>query len=1039
MSVRRSTLLNFLPSIGNQRESKSPGIIIRPTKTFIENKNKSQSSNTTRDISINLDKSNKNQIEFKEINDFESQFDNFVESIQTNSIFYSLNQFLNSIFQSKKYILWIYSSENNTLYSPLQNKIIKNQKSILHFIINNNSEVLYISPLSSHELFEKNINNLIFNSNSNILFLPIFGSENKIFFIYQVEIENIINLNEIKLISNKLFNKFKLFGELLFINKNILSMTLDFKYSNNSPIFIFNTLKKFFLCKEINFFIYNQINNQYKFISSNNNNNFFEIISINQIGTAYQCFEDLKIHNYKNILESKYYNSNIDGLLPECFLAIPYKDKLNQIWVCCLKGLTNKKYFNYFEENLLLILLPFIIKSLSFLFLTPEYYQEFDQFETRLKALLDVAEILSGTLDIDTLLPTIMDKACLLLNAERCSLFLVDSTKNELVTRFHGGLENSIKVKIGRGIVGYCAQTGEIINIRDAYSDSRFDRSVDLSTGFTTRSLLCVPIYNNRGEINGVTEMINKKKSGLFDEDDEKMLMAFNVFCGISLDNARLYKASLDLTKQLRTFIEMSVVLSQNDIEANNLKEILNNIMSIANASRVSLFLANEIDNSLSLYLNIGNLDNFGTIFVQESASNRKFMIFDHKEVLGRTQTEQLNAAIEKILAAGLDADVLVFGKGDKDIYNEEEEEEYFFEEYSSDNNESIINQTLNSEIIRPKQQTNSKISSFIPNLGQSRLIHDSKKLPDSHEIICCLPLLSSESTILGVIEIRCSWKISNEDIKLLDSFSVFAAVSLERSRLKNQATYGQVEIELKTWIDEKERILTNQIPLKLLIGMDKLSTILMIKFDAPEWDGIGLFKVVFAIFDLFDLLNTFLITNEKLFRFLTEVKNKYNKVPYHNWRHAVDVMQFVSYQILVGSMDSIFSKLEILALLISSLCHDLDHDGFSNIYNVKAETPLGILFKNQSVMETHHCAESIMILTKEDCNLFSNLSTNDYKIMWNLIIQLILSTDMAKHFDIINQFNEINDLGNFNINNQIHRLLLLQLIIKCEIGRAHV
>ena len=58
--------------------------------------------------------------------------------------------------------------------------------------------------------------------------------------------------------------------------------------------------------------------------------------------------------------------------------------------------------------------------------------------------------------------------------------------------------------------------------------------------------------------------------------------------------------------------------------------------------------------------------------------------------------------------------------------------------------------------------------------------------------------------------------------------------------------------------------------------------------------------------------------------------------------------------------------KFDLLALLTSAVCHDANHDGFTNVYNVKAERPLGILFKNQSVMETHHCEMAIQILTKE-------------------------------------------------------------------------
>ena len=68
----------------------------------------------------------------------------------------------------------------------------------------------------------------------------------------------------------------------------------------------------------------------------------------------------------------------------------------------------------------------------------PQFEAQLDEYEQRLTALLEVAEILSGVLDIDVLVKTIMERACSLLNAERCSFFLVDSNHQELITKFHG-------------------------------------------------------------------------------------------------------------------------------------------------------------------------------------------------------------------------------------------------------------------------------------------------------------------------------------------------------------------------------------------------------------------------------------------------------------------------------------------------------------------------------------------------------------------------------------------------------------------------
>jgi putative methionine-R-sulfoxide reductase with GAF domain len=211
------------------------------------------------------------------------------------------------------------------------------------------------------------------------------------------------------------------------------------------------------------------------------------------------------------------------------------------------------------DELSLTSFLPLIAKCIGSL----DDSSEFDAaMAARLQALLNIAEILGGVLEIDTLIPIIMEHACALLNTERCSLFLVDSNRRQLITRFHGGLDHAIKMPMGSGLVGHTAQTGEVLNIPDAYKDPRFDNRIDRETGYHTKAILCVPIFNNRGEIAGVTEMINKKDGKSFNDDDIKLLMAFNVFCGISLDNARLYQISLDLTRQVRGFVEASSAMN---------------------------------------------------------------------------------------------------------------------------------------------------------------------------------------------------------------------------------------------------------------------------------------------------------------------------------------------------------------------------------------------------------------------------------------------------------------------------------------------
>ncbi|KAJ3591757.1 hypothetical protein NHX12_006889 [Muraenolepis orangiensis] len=150
---------------------------------------------------------------------------------------------------------------------------------------------------------------------------------------------------------------------------------------------------------------------------------------------------------------------------------------------------------------------------------------------------LELVKDISNDLDLTSLSYKILVFVCIMVDADRCSLFLVEGSANKktLVSKFfdvHAGitilpsLRNSDEVQVpwGKGIIGYVAEHGETVNIPDAYQDRRFSDEIDKLTGYKTQSLLCMPIRNSDGEVIGVAQAINKSPRGaLFTEDDEKI------------------------------------------------------------------------------------------------------------------------------------------------------------------------------------------------------------------------------------------------------------------------------------------------------------------------------------------------------------------------------------------------------------------------------------------------------------------------------------------------------------------------------------
>ena len=126
--------------------------------------------------------------------------------------------------------------------------------------------------------------------------------------------------------------------------------------------------------------------------------------------------------------------------------------------------------------------------------------------------------------DRDTYLRGLVDLCSQAVEAERCTIYLVDHEKGELWSRLAQRIALQIRLPIGRGIAGTVAATGETINVPDAYADARFDRNVDVRSGFRTRNMLVVPVWGaDGGRVIAVIQVLNKR-TGTFERRDQMSL-----------------------------------------------------------------------------------------------------------------------------------------------------------------------------------------------------------------------------------------------------------------------------------------------------------------------------------------------------------------------------------------------------------------------------------------------------------------------------------------------------------------------------------
>jgi putative nucleotidyltransferase with HDIG domain len=157
----------------------------------------------------------------------------------------------------------------------------------------------------------------------------------------------------------------------------------------------------------------------------------------------------------------------------------------------------------------------------------------------RLSSLLNMVREFSEELEFENLFPLIIKKVTEAMGAERTSLYLIDWDKGEIWTKVAEQFKE-IRLPIGQGISGRVAETGDIINVADAWNLPYFDRSFDQESKFLTRSVLCLPISNRQGERIAVIQVINKIDGLRFGKDDLQVLKALSGFIAIALENSFL-------------------------------------------------------------------------------------------------------------------------------------------------------------------------------------------------------------------------------------------------------------------------------------------------------------------------------------------------------------------------------------------------------------------------------------------------------------------------------------------------------------------
>jgi Nif-specific regulatory protein len=155
--------------------------------------------------------------------------------------------------------------------------------------------------------------------------------------------------------------------------------------------------------------------------------------------------------------------------------------------------------------------------------------------------LLAVGPLLQREVDLDQLLARLVGQIAEALGADRGTLYLVDPDAQELFSQAaHLPELKQIRLKIGQGIAGTVAKTGQLVNLPTVESDRRFFRDIDKRTGYRTRSVLAAPVRDRNGDVIGVLQVLNAKK-GAFSAADEELCTRLGAEAALAIESTSLY------------------------------------------------------------------------------------------------------------------------------------------------------------------------------------------------------------------------------------------------------------------------------------------------------------------------------------------------------------------------------------------------------------------------------------------------------------------------------------------------------------------
>ncbi|CAM9356125.1 unnamed protein product, partial [Hapterophycus canaliculatus] len=589
------------------------------------------------------------------------------------------------------------------------------------------------------------------------------------------------------------------------------------------------------------------------------------------------------------------------------------------------------------------------------------------------EALLSLSSMNLRRTDLMGMIEEVVRVAQKLTDAARVCFFFVDDPEEELWVAKAVGFCYGARIKIGEGLSGRAAATGEIINVIDSYDDSRFDRRFDEQTGCITRSAMCAPIPPPDYAVLGIARRRSAAASHK-KRHDASMAQATAGESQPQPQSGSSHKQKVRVGSPSPSSSRGGVQVSQEGSGPTGgvVKWPRHHIQGLSQTDRrplavlkvtdkrgTGVFSEHDEEALWRLCVCVESLlrNKAAEVALLTSGMVERSLVRKSNSVGGTggawSNYARVQSTIMRLYSqASFPIDVAMRGR----MHMRKKRGSTATVHSGGD----LAGGGGGGGFLR-RSLSGSKFASA--DLRQASLHSDDARRASESDTP-----ISGGKAVVGGGE-RCSTSSGGKGISCASSSGVGDGV-------------GQILQGESTQEDSK------------------LVDLSMSLFDMTAEK---LLSLVQRFFQYMGLMSMFKISNQKMQSFTRAVERRYKHHPFHNLTHAVSVTH-VSFTIAKTTQaGSLLRPLDKLGLLVAAFCHDIDHPGNNNAYEVNSLSPLALLYGDSSVLERHHVFITYQQVLLEEGganNIFSGLTRAQFRDVRQTIVQAILGTDMSAHME---------------------------------------